>query len=120
MNIAIWILLGCCLGLWGILITAVLESKKGESSMNLEEKVDQLSTEMQIVRGDLRDIKTALTGFNGNSGLLKNFENHCLSNDEMRDEFQSFRRQCLIIFGILIGSGVLGVSVLGVVSRLGG
>ncbi len=117
---ATWILLGCCVGLWGILIMAVLESKKRGNGMNIEEKVDQLSKEMQGVRDDVRDIKTALTGLNGNAGLLKNFENHCNANDQLRDEFQSFRRQCLIIFGILIGSGVLGIGVLGVVSRLGG
>ncbi len=108
------------MGLWAILVTAVIDSKKRITMMNIEEKVDQLATEMQRVRDDVRDIKIALTGFNGNAGLLQNFENHCNANDQLRDEFQSFRRQCLIIFGILVGSGILGIGVIGVVSRLGG
>ena len=66
----------------------------------LEEKVDSLVN-------DVTEIKTALKGYNG-LGLIPAFEAHCKADER-------FRNIAFIIFGILIGSGVLTVSILQVV-----
>jgi len=69
---------------------------------NLDKKTDELSSAVT-------EIKTALT-FDG-TGLIPSFKQHCEKNNKLEDDFLKFRRQVLIVFGVLVGSGVLGVSI---------
>ena len=52
-------------------------------------------------------METALLGYNGDHGQ----PGLCSQFDRLVKDYYKFKRQCCIIFGILIGSGVLGVMV---------
>ncbi len=78
--------------------------------MNLEEKVDQLMSDVDQIKAMLK--------YN-NIGLIPSFEQHCNQDRELRQDYYKFKRQCMLIFGGLVGSGVLGASIWELVSRLG-
>jgi len=75
------------------------------SDSTLEEKVDKLIE-------DVVQIKTALQGFNGGTGLIKTFEQHCNQDREFRQDYYSFKRKVFFLFGIALGSGGLGFSII--------
>ena len=74
------------------------------SNTTLEEKVDSLIKEVQAV-------KTVLQGYNGGTGLLKTFEQHCNQDREFRDDYYKFKRKVLSVFFFLLGSGGLGIGI---------
>jgi len=82
------------------------------SDTTLDEKVDTLIKETQAV-------KTALQGYNGGTGLLKTFEQHCVQDREFRADYYRFKTRCIAIFFILLGSGVLGISAVKLVEMVG-
>ena len=57
---------------------------------------------------DITEIKTALRGFNGSRGLLEAFEDHCEQYNTLVKDFYNFKRICYTVFGVLVGSGILG------------
>ena len=81
------------------------------SNTTLEEKVDGLVT-------DVAKIRTALQGYNGGTGLLKTFEQHCNQDREFRADYYSFKRKCLAIFFFSVGSGGLGLGVVKLIELL--
>ena len=50
-------------------------------------------------------METALLGYNGEHGQ----PGLCSQVDKLAADYYKFKRHCCIIFGILVGSGVLGV-----------
>ena len=56
----------------------------------------------------VRDIQTALRGYNGNRGLIQSFNEHCKEADRREYELSKFKKSVYIVFGMLIGSGALG------------
>lgn len=67
----------------------------------------------------ITEIHSVLFGSNGYDGLCKNFNDHCETNGKQYDEFRKFR---LIIIGVvcfLVGSGVIGFSVVEILKLLG-
>ena len=70
----------------------------------LEGKVDRLVT-------DVAQIRTALQGYNGGTGLLKTFEQHCNQDREFKADYYSFKRKCLAVFFTLVGSGAIGTGI---------
>ena len=75
------------------------------SNTTLEEKVDSLIKEVQAV-------KTALQGYNGGTGLLKTFEQHCNQDREFRADYYKFKRWVITGVAFMVGSGglVIGIS----------
>ena len=67
------------------------------SNPTLEEKVDQLVT-------DVAEIKIAIAGYKGNPGLAQRHE-------DLAKDYYSFKRRCLAIFFLLLGSGGLGLGI---------
>ena len=69
--------------------------------------LERLESKVECIQKDVIEIRTALKGYNG-LGLIPAFEAHCKADEK-------FRKIAFIIFGILIGSGVLTVSILQVI-----
>jgi len=74
------------------------------SDATLEEKVDNLLTEVA-------SIATALKGYNGGTGLLKTFEQHCNQDREFRADYYQFKRKCVGIFCFIAGGSGLGFGI---------
>ena len=55
--------------------------------------------------GKVTKMETALLGYNGERGQ----PGLCCQFDRLVKDYYKFKRHCCIIFGILVGSGVLGV-----------
>lgn len=72
--------------------------------MNLEEKLDKLIIEIQQIKISITEIQTALSY--KDTGLIPAFE-------RLEKDYHNFKKSALIIFGILIGSGVLAVGLAG-------
>ena len=68
--------------------------------MKLEEKIDRLIELQGKDHEEITEIKTALVGYNGHSGLIPAFDGHCKSD-------RKFRTMVYVIVGILIGSGAI-------------
>ena len=49
-------------------------------------------------------MEVALLGYDGHPGLCKQF-------DRLTKDYYTFKKNCLVVFGILIGSGVLGLCI---------
>ena len=81
------------------------------SDTTLEDKVDQLVT-------DVAQIRTALQGYNGGAGLLKTFEQHCNQDREFRAGYYAFKRKVLAIFFFTLGSGGLGLGIVKLVEMV--
>ena len=62
---------------------------------------------------DVTEIKIALKGYNGYKGL-------CKSHDDLASDYYSFKRKCLLVFGLLVGAGVLTGGGYGVIQLMGG
>ena len=62
---------------------------------------------------DVSEIKTALKGDNGYPGL-------CKSHKDLAEDYYSFKRRALLVFGFLVGAGVLTGGSLGILQVLGG
>jgi len=71
-----------------------------------DDKLDQLAE-------DVTEIKIALKGYNGFPGLLG-------SHKELAEDYYSFKRKCLLVFGLLVGAGVLSGGGYGVIQLMGG
>ena len=71
-----------------------------------DDKLDQLVE-------DVTEIKTMLKGANGYKGL-------CKSHDDLASDYYSFKRKCLLVFGLLVGAGVLSGGGYGVIQLMGG
>ena len=65
--------------------------------MSIEEKIDKLVT-------DVTEIKIALKGYDGQSGV-------CERLDMLEKSFYKFRNTAILILGLLIGSGLLGTGI---------
>lgn len=64
-------------------------------------------------------IHTSLCGMPGeNGGLLGDYKQHKEDNDLFQKEFLKFRRMTLLIFGVLVGSGVLGFGIYELLSKI--
>ena len=72
------------------------------SDTTLEKKVDKLLI-------DVAEIRIVLKGYNGNPGLLKNY-------DDLAKDYFRFKRKVLSFFFFMVGSGGLG---LGIVKLVG-
>ena len=70
----------------------------------LEEKVDNLLIEVA-------EVKTALKGYNGGTGLLKTFEQHCNQDREFRADYYQFKRKVITVFAFLAGGSGLGFGI---------
>jgi len=81
------------------------------SDTTLEEKVDELMTEVTKIR-------TALQGYNGGVGLLKTFEQHCQQDKEFRQDYYSFKRKCIAIFFLILGSGGVSLGIIKLMEML--
>lgn len=77
----------------------------------LEEKVDNLLTEVA-------EIKTALKGYNGGTGLLKTFEQHCNQDREFRVDYYQFKRKCIAVFCFVAGGGGISFGIVKIVELL--
>jgi len=62
---------------------------------------------------DVSEIKTALKGYNGYPGL-------CKSHKDLAEDYYSFKRRALLVFGFLVGAGILTGGSLGVLQLFGG
>lgn len=62
---------------------------------------------------DVTEIKIALKGYNGYKGL-------CKSHEDLASDYYSFKRKCLLVFGLLVGAGVLTGGGYGVIQLMGG
>ena len=62
---------------------------------------------------DVSEIKTALKGYNGYPGL-------CKSHKDLAEDYYSFKRRALLVFGFLVGAGILTGGSLGLLQLLGG
>ena len=71
-----------------------------------DEKIEQLLE-------DVTEIKTLLKGYNGYKGL-------CKAHEELAQDYYSFKRKSLLVFGLLIGAGVLTGGSLGILQFMGG
>jgi hypothetical protein len=68
-------------------------------------EIIKLREQINEIQTDVTEIKIALKGYNGNTGLLPAFRDHCVSEAVFRKDFYSFRRRCFIFLGIVLGSG---------------
>jgi hypothetical protein len=73
-------------------------------------QLDTLAKDMSEAKEDIASVKSALK-YNG-SGLIPAFVEHCKDDKEFRKSFYNFKKGVYVIFGILIGSGVLTLGVL--------
>lgn len=73
---------------------------------------DEEERKLDKVVSSVAKIETALLGMNGHGGLLNDFEEHCEDSatkfDKLAEDYYAFKRLCFIIFGVLLGTGVLG------------
>ena len=70
-------------------------------TQQLEDKLDKLIKEFSETKEDIKEITTALKGYNGFPGL-------CKSHEDLLKDYHCFKRNVLIVVALLIGSGVLG------------
>lgn len=71
-----------------------------------DDKLNQLAE-------DVTEIKIALKGYNGFQGLLE-------SHKELAEDYYCFKRKCLLVFGLLVGAGVLSGGSIGIIQLMGG
>jgi len=62
-------------------------------------------SELDEIKDDVKAMRQEMLGFNGQPGLCENFQ-------KLSEDYFKFKRVCFIIFGVLIGSGVLSISLL--------
>jgi hypothetical protein len=70
---------------------------------------DQLSELVENVT----EIKTMLKGYNGYPGL-------CQSHEELAKDYYSFKRRVLLVFGFMVGAGILTGGSIGIIQAMGG
>ena len=75
----------------------------------MAELTDDLIKKIETTSADVQDIKQALKGYNGQSGLLNIVTDLCKRMNRIE-----------IIIAAIIGTGVLGGGTFGVVKLLGG
>jgi hypothetical protein len=71
-----------------------------------DDKLDQLVE-------DVTEIKTMLKGYNGYKGL-------CKSHDDLASDYYSFKRRVLLVFGFMVGAGILTGGSIGIIQLMGG
>jgi hypothetical protein len=62
---------------------------------------------------ETNSIAQVLKGYNGFPGLLG-------SHKELAEDYYCFKRKCLLVFGLLVGAGVLSGGGYGVIQLMGG
>lgn len=62
---------------------------------------------------DVTEIKTLLKGYNGYPGL-------CERHEELGRDYYAFKRRVLLLFGFMVGAGILTGGSVGLVKLLGG
>lgn len=62
---------------------------------------------------DVTEIKTALKGYNGYPGL-------CKSHEDLASDYYSFKRRALLVFGFMVGAGILTGGSIGIIQAMGG
>ena len=62
---------------------------------------------------DVTEIKIALKGYNGYKGL-------CKSHEELAKDYYSFKRRALLVFGFMVGAGILTGGSIGIIQAMGG
>ena len=62
-----------------------------------------MSEEKNELKDQINRMEIALLGYDGHLGL-------CAEFDKLAKDYYGFKKNCLIVFGILIGSGVLGIT----------
>lgn len=62
---------------------------------------------------DVTEIKIALKGYNGYKGL-------CKSHDDLASDYYSFKRRVLLVFGFMVGAGILTGGSIGIIQAMGG
>ena len=70
---------------------------------------EQLS---QLVE-DVTEIKIALKGYDGYPGL-------CKAHEDLAKDYYSFKRRALLVFGILVGAGILTGGSIRIIQAMGG
>jgi hypothetical protein len=81
-----------------------------------------ISAKLDAYHESVTVLNTVVLGRNGDAGLVGAFEK---SRDELNkrmdeacEEQSKFRSKCILVFGILVGSGVLGGSIFGVIKLI--
>jgi len=69
----------------------------------MAEFTERHETMLQETHDAAIKIKTVLLGENGVKGL-------CGEHEELKHDYYDFKRRCILVFGVLIGAGVLGGS----------
>ena len=62
---------------------------------------------------DVTEIKTMLKGYNGYKGL-------CKSHEDLASDYYSFKRRALLVFGFMVGAGILTGGSIGIIQAMGG
>lgn len=88
----------------------------------LKVSIQQIDNKLDAYHEDVTILRTIVLGRNGDVGLIGNFERTRndlnMRIDEACKENAKFRSKCILVLGILIGSGVLGGGVAAAFSYL--
>ena len=83
-----------------------------------DEEIKSLDDKLDKLVKAVTEIHVALAGYNGNKGLIGEFSQHCIDNNEFKEEFYKFRRTLFLILGFMVGSGMLGVGIYEFITNL--
>jgi len=61
---------------------------------------------------DVTEIKTLLKGYNGYKGL-------CKAHEDLATDYYAFKRKALLVFGFLVGAGILTGGTVGIIQAMG-
>ncbi len=75
--------------------------------MSEKEMLQELNAKVDKTAKKVSSIEQALKGYNGEHGQ----PGLCGQFDKLAKDYHQFKRRCLVVFGVLIGSGVLGIVV---------
>ncbi len=80
--------------------------------------LEKIGKKVDELKEDVSEIKTALKGYNGNTGLIPAFTEHCEHDALFRKDYYQFKRNVLIIFAFVLGTGTLGVGIWQILARI--
>ncbi len=61
---------------------------------------------------DVTEIKIALKGYDGYPGL-------CKAHEDLATDYYAFKRKSLLVFGFLVGAGILTGGTVGIIRAMG-